>query len=190
MAHKGQLYRNLLTGETTEFIETSADTGGSHITIKACLRQGGGFKVNHCHPYADEIFQVISGTLNYKLNGTEKKAGPGEKIILPSGQPHAHWNAGPEELVILQTITPCLDIERFLETLFGLAMDGRLNKDGQPRFLQVMVWLRAVQNKTYLADIPVSIQKLLSFLLAPLAKMLGYKAFYSKYSTQINMRKG
>lgn len=182
MTQKRRVYRNSITGETAEFTETSADTNGNHITVKSCLKQGGGFKAGHFHPYADEIFQVISGTLSYQLNGVERKAVAGEKVILPRGQSHAHWNAGPGELIILQTITPCLDIDRFLETLFGLAMDGKLNKDGRPSFLQVMVWLRVVRNKTYLAGIPVYFQKFLSYFLAPVAWLCGYRAFCAKYS--------
>ncbi len=182
MPYKGQTFSNPNTGEFVEFIETSKETNGSHVSVKSTLKQGGGFKVGHLHPSADEIFEVISGTLSYQLNGVEGAVKAGEKIFLPKGQPHAHWNAQAEDLVMIQTITPCLDVDRFLETLFGLAADGRLDKTGQPPFLQIMIWLRELNNKTYLAAIPVSVQDFLAVMLTPIAKLLGYKTFYPKYS--------
>ncbi|QQS29657.1 MAG: cupin domain-containing protein [Sphingobacteriales bacterium] len=182
MPYTGQTFVNQKTGEVVTFTETSKETNGSHVTIKSVLKQGGGFKVNHIHPFADEIFEVISGTLSFKLNGVEETITAGHKISFPRNQAHAHWNNHPEDLVILQTITPCLDVERFLETLFGLGADGYLDQTGQPPFLQVMVWLKEVNNRTYLADIPVGVQNVLASVLTPVAKLLGYRAFYPKYT--------
>ncbi len=182
MPYKGQTFSNPNSGEVVEFIETSKETNGSHVALKSTLKQGGGFKVSHLHPSADEIFEVISGTLSYQLNGAEGTVRAGEKIVLPKGQAHAHWNAQAEDLVMIQTITPSLDVDTFLETLFGLGADGRLDKTGQPPFLQIMIWLREVNNKTYLAAIPIGVQNFLAAILTPIAKLMGYRAFYPKYS--------
>jgi hypothetical protein len=68
-----------------------------------------------------------------------------------------------------------------LENLFGLAMDGKLDATGQPPFLQVMVWLTDLKSKVYLAAIPVGVQRFLAAVLSPIAKWMGYRAFYPKY---------
>jgi hypothetical protein len=143
--------------------------------------QGKGFEVEHFHTNADEHFDIISGTFSYKIKGKTLKAHAGEQVVLPKGQAHANWNAEATDLVMYQTITPSLDIDRFLDTLFGLSMEGKLDKKGQPAFLQVMIWLRFVQSKTYLAAIPRKVQDILAFVLTPVAALLGYQPFYKKY---------
>jgi hypothetical protein len=60
-------------------------------------------------------------------------------------------------------------------------VEGKLDKKGQPAFLQVMIWLRFVQSKTYLAAIPRKVQDILAFVLTPVAALLGYQPFYKKY---------
>lgn len=181
MAYAGQKFQNPKNGEQVELLETSKETAGKYVRFKAILKTGGGFEVNHVHPTADEIIEVVSGTLSYKLDGKTFKAHAGEKITLPCNQSHAHWNADADDLEIIQTISPCGDADRFLETLFGLSTDGKLDSKGQPPFLQVMVWLRHLDNKTYLADLPRGLQNFLAIVLSPVAKWLGYQPFYAKY---------
>ncbi|MBL7792724.1 MAG: cupin domain-containing protein [Saprospiraceae bacterium] len=180
----GQLFQNPATGERVEFLETGRETGGKYVRFKATMPKGKGFEVAHFHPFGDETFEVLSGTLRIKLNGKTQKISKGQSIVLPKNQAHAHWNADEEELVVVQTISPCLDVDQFLENLFGLAMDGKLDKTGRPAFLQVMLWIRLLQNKTYLATIPKWVQDALSVLLFPPARLLGYRAFYEKYTAR------
>lgn len=181
MAYVGQKFMNPSTGETIEFLETSKETGGQYTRFKTTIPKGKGFEVEHFHIKGDESFHILSGTLSYKLNGQTYKAAAGEHIVLLKGQPHAHWNADEDDLVMYQTISPSLDIDRFLETLFGLAMDGKLDAKGQPPFLQVMTWIRHTQSKTYLAAIPRRVQDFLAFMLSPVCYFLSYQPFYVKY---------
>jgi quercetin dioxygenase-like cupin family protein len=181
MAYKGQVLRNPITGEVVEFLETAKETRGAYSQFKATLKPGGGFAVEHFHVAGDESFEVLSGTLTYKLYGKQGVVNEGESITLPKGSIHAHWNNHDTYLVMIQTITPSLDIDRFLTALLGLATDNKLDKTGQPPLLQVLVWIRELQSKTYLAAIPKPAQDVLAFLLTPIAKLLGYRAFYEKY---------
>lgn len=179
MLHIGQTFDNASTGEKIEIIKLPTEKD-DEIALKSTLKKSGGFKVNHLHQSDDETFEVLSGTLTYKLNNIEQKASVGEKIFLPRGKAHAHWNNDDEDLVFVQTIKPCGDAIGFLETLFTMGAQGKLDKTGQPPFLQVMVWINDLENKTFLADIPVGIQKFLAFILSPLAKLLGYRVSYNK----------
>lgn len=181
MLKPGQKFINSTTGEIVEILETSADNNGDFIQFRATLPQGKGFEVEHLHEIADEMFEVESGFLSYKLNGIAGKIGAGGKIMLPRNQSHAHWNADAETLVVINTILPCHDTEPFLETLFGLSIDGKLDSKGTPPFLQVMVWLNDLKSKTFLASLPKGVQRTLAYLLSPVAKILGYRAFYPRY---------
>jgi hypothetical protein len=132
------------------------------------------------HPAFDETFEVISGKLSWEEEDRKGVLGAGESITLKKGLNHSHNNAETnEELVMYQTFSPALETADFIETIGWLSANGRW-KNGQPEFLQALLWQRSLQCKTYLASIPVAVQDVLSFLLAPVARMLGYKPFYHR----------
>lgn len=181
MAYKGQILTNPITGETVEILATSKESEGKYTQFKISIKKGGGFSVEHIHIAVDEEFEVLSGTLTYKLNGKDGKLNAGNSMTFPKGEPHTHWNNDDEDLVMIQTVRPSLDMDRFISTLFGLAADNKLDKTGQPPFLQIMVWIRKMKSKTYLAAIPKVVQDVLAFILTPIAYLLGYRVFYEKY---------
>lgn len=181
MAHKGTTLTDPATGDSVEFVELPSENGGERLTFRFTVKPNGFKPVEHIHLFQDETFQVLSGTLTYRLNGKEAKASASETVLLPKGQAHTHFNAEQSDLVMLQSVTPALDSEIFLENLFGLSNDGKV-KNGQPELLQILVWLRSLQTKTYLAAIPIGLQNALAIMLAPLARLLGYRASYEKYS--------
>ncbi len=181
MPRKGQVIQNSRTGEFIEFIETADDTAGAYSRIKIKIIAGGFKPVLHLHTTTDETFEVISGQLTYVLNGETKTITAGEKVTLPKGKPHTHYNEGKEDLVMYQTFTPSLDIDLFLENLFGLDAEGKV-PNGQPAFLQLMVWGKTLQSKAYIASVPLGLQKALSFILAPVGRIIGYKAVYKRFS--------
>jgi quercetin dioxygenase-like cupin family protein len=181
MAVKGRIIPNPATGEYIEFVETAEETGGHHTTIKV-LQKAGGFKpVLHVHTTTDESFTVIEGELTYELEGKKGIVQRGESLVLPKGKVHTHYNDSPNDLLMLQTFTPSLDIEVFLENLFGLTAEGKV-RNGQPALLQVLVWLRSFSSKTYLAALPIDVQDALAALLAPVGRVFGYKAAYARFS--------
>ena len=101
--------------------------------------------------------------------------------MLRKGIPHTHFYKGENELLLLQTVSPSLDLDTVLENLIGLSTEGQL-PNGEPKFQHVIVWLRNFQSKTYLAKVPVPVQDALAFLLARPARWLGYKAVYMRFS--------
>lgn len=44
--------------------------------------------VRHCHPTADELFLVVKGTINIKLDDEVITLNEGEMTIIPKGVPH------------------------------------------------------------------------------------------------------
>jgi mannose-6-phosphate isomerase-like protein (cupin superfamily) len=181
MPQKGQIIKNPRTGEFIEFMETAAETGGVHTRIRIKVFAGGFKPVLHMHTFTDEAFEIISGRLTYVLDGEKNDIGPGEKITLPRGKTHTHYNDEVGPLLMYQTFTPSLDVDLFLENIFGLDAEGKVSR-GRPAFLQLMVWGKKFQCKAYIASVPLAIQKVLSFLLAPVGRLLGYKAVYKRFS--------
>lgn len=181
MPYQGKIITNPITGEYAEFIETATETNGKYTRIKIKIIAGGFKPVLHIHIATDETFDIISGRLTYVLNGEKKDIGPGEMVTLPKGKAHTHYNEGQEDLIMYQTFTPSLDIDLFLENIFGLDAEGKV-PDGKPAFLQLMVWGKKFKCKTYIASIPLGLQKVLTVLLAPIGRLFGYKAIYKRFS--------
>lgn len=182
MAYKDQVWNNPVTGDKVEVLETSKENNGERLLYRFTIKPNGFKPALHVHEKQDEIFEIIRGKFTYNLEGKLKVASAGETVVLPKGRPHTHYNGDPhEDLVMLQSITPALDSEWLVDSILGLTKDGEII-NGEPKFLQVMVWLRYYKAKTYLAKVPVAVQKYLAFILAPVARLLGYKAAYKEYS--------
>ena len=181
MAHKGQIIKDPNTGEWIEFVATAKETNGYYTSFKISQKAGGSKPLMHLHSRQDETFQVLKGELTYIINNEKKKIGEDCVVTLPKGIPHAHFNAGNEDLLMIQTVYPALDFDLVLENFYGLATEGKF-PNGEPKFLQLMIWLQQMRSKTYLAKVPVIIQKCVSFILAPFGRMMGYKAVYKKFS--------
>ena len=60
----------------------------------------------HTHEHEDEYSFVLSGRLGVQIGDDLVEAGPGELVLKPRGIPHAFWNAGEEEVRLLELISP------------------------------------------------------------------------------------
>jgi quercetin dioxygenase-like cupin family protein len=169
------------TGDSYTFLETAEGTGGERVTLRAVIKSKGPYVPRHLHVYQDETFEVVSGVLTIQRDKEILRLTAGQKITLPKGRPHNHFNEGDSEVTYLHTVTPALDFEYLIENLMGLAADGK-GKNGKFGLIQELVTLRYLDSKAFLADIPFGVQKLLMYTIAPLARQFGYRAIYRKYS--------
>jgi quercetin dioxygenase-like cupin family protein len=181
MPIKGQILRNPKFGDTYEFLETAQDTHGERVTIKSTVISRGKLLPNHFHVLQDETFEVLSGTMTFWVDGKTFTLNAGEKIIIPKNTPHNHYHVDDFAITYIYTVTPAFDFDYFLENSVGLAVDGKLTK-GHYGFIQQLVTLKYLEGKSYLADVPVWLQKLLMNTIAPIARYFGYRAIYKKYS--------
>ena len=88
MAYAGQVISNPVSGETIEFVNTSADTDGELLAIDLTLTPDGHVPGTHVHPEQEERFEVKSGTMKFKLGFRTIVAGPGETVVVPAGKRH------------------------------------------------------------------------------------------------------
>jgi quercetin dioxygenase-like cupin family protein len=181
MPQKGQILVNPISGDSYEFLETANDTNGERISIKMILKTKGKLVPNHFHVLQDETFEVLEGKLTIWFNDKIQILNTGERITLPKGKAHNHYNDSDEPVTLIQTVTPALDFEYLMENLIGLASDGRM-KNGKAGLLQELAILKYLDSKSYLADMPVGIQKVLMNTIAPISRVFGYRAIYKKYS--------
>lgn len=179
MVNSGDVLEHPVTREKIVFRKTARDTGGELLQMDAYLQSGAFVAAEHIHPLQEERFEVIAGTLRGRVAGKESSSGPGETIVVPKGTPHVWWNSGDDELHVLVEVRPALRIESFFETFFGLAQDGKVHpKTGLPNPFQLALMMRTYRNELVLARPPRLVQTLLFGLLAPIGRLLGYKAEY------------
>lgn len=181
MPAKGQILTNPESGDVYEFIETAKDTNGERVTMKMTLKSTGKLVPDHLHSLQDEHFEVISGNLTIILDGQQQVLTQGDKITLPRNKPHNHYNNDTETVILVQSVTPALDFDYLLENIIGLTMDGKMPK-GKAGLMQELVSLKYLDSKSYLANIPVGIQKVVSQVAGPIGRLFGYRAIYKKYS--------
>ena len=181
MPIQGQIATNPINGDSYEFLETAKDSNGQRVTLKATIKSKGQLVPKHYHVFQDETFEVISGQLTIFLDGQTKTLLAGEKITLPKNTPHNHFNNEDIAVTYIHTVTPALDFDFLIENLVGLAADGK-SKNGKYGLVQELVTLKYLDSKSYLADIPIGVQKLLMNIIAPIGRLIGYRAIYKKYS--------
>ncbi len=92
---------------------------------------------------------------------------------------HSWRNASDEEeLRFLVEVRPALQFERLIETMFGLAADGKTNKKGMPNPLRLAVIANAHFDDVRLPFPPEWMQKAGLAMGAPLGRLLGYAPAY------------
>jgi len=181
MPTKGQILVDKFSGDTFEFLETSADTNGERVTLKVTLKSKGQTVDDHIHILQSESFKVLSGTMTYILDGKEHHLAAGEEVVLPKNKAHNHYNTHDEPAHYIQTVSPGIDVDFFIENLIGMTNDGKV-KNGKLPFLQAMVTGKYLDSPSRLAAIPLGVQNVLMQILGPLARMFGYRAIYKKYT--------
>ena len=90
------------------------------------------------------------------------------------------WNAGEGEVRALVDFRPAsIRTETMLETVFGLAQDGKLARAGIPRNpLRLALIVHDYEDQIYLARPPLVVQRVLFGALASVGRLLGYRAEY------------
>ena len=84
-------------------------------------------------------------------------------VVGPAGVKHTVWNAGEEEVHALVEFRPAsLRSEIMLETVFGLAQDGKLSKAGIPSNpLRLALIVHDYEDQIYLSQPPLAVQRVL-----------------------------
>ncbi len=180
MAKAGDETVNPVTGHRIIFRKTTQDTGGELLQMDWI--GGPGWKAGpaHVHSFQEERFEVLSGTLGSHVAGVERTLKPGDEVVVPAGTTHTAWNAGEEEVHTLVELRPAsVRTETMLETVFGLAQDGKLSKAGIPSNpFRLALIVHDYEDQIYLAQPPLAVQRVLFGALAKVGRLLGYRAEY------------
>ncbi len=180
MAKVGDEIVNPVTGHRIIFRKTTQDTDGKLLQMDWIGSPGWKAGPAHVHSFQEERFEVLSGTLGSHVAGAQRTLKPGEEVVVPAGTTHTAWNTGEGEVHALVELRPAsVRSETMLETVFGLAQDGKLSKAGIPRNpLRLALIVHDYEDQIYLAQPPLAVQRLLFGALAKVGQLLGYQAEY------------
>ena len=115
------------------FLETSEETGGEHTLVEVEVAPGGGTEP-HYHKTYDEHFEVLEGSLEVLLGKETRTLRPGQKAFAPKNVLHRFRNPTDEPSTFLVELRPGhAGFEKALKVAYGLASDGRVYSDGNPK---------------------------------------------------------
>lgn len=197
MIRPGQVLIHPLFGTRLTFMHTGAETGGRLLdweTVYKAYRGKESGNNPHFHATFVEQYDVLEGTAGYELHGTERQVPAGGQVKIPLGAAHRNfWNASANDvrfITRLEMDPPNLHatqyIVDFFETLYGLARDGKVNSEGLPKsFLHTILLVYGFQPETFLAGIPIPLQRTLIRAVAGLARARGYRTHYPQYDVEL-----
>jgi quercetin dioxygenase-like cupin family protein len=178
MVKQGDKITNTRTGQTMIFLKTAAETNGQLLEIECFSPPNGVREPLHIHPLQENVFNVISGSCVFSIDGKEQIVSAGQTITISPGQKHQFWNPGVTVAHYIQEFRPALHIEEFFETFFALARDGKLNNDGIPNFIHASLIMLKHKNEIRVTNPPWPVQLLTYCTLAPIGYLMGYRADY------------
>ena len=181
MAYKNKYLYNPVTGQDFKFLQTSGDTQGKLLEMESTFNSRTIEPPPHYHPEQEEDFTILEGELQVKINGEKRILKKGDLLHIPAGTIHSMWSEYNGKTIVNWVIRPALNSEYFFETAVGLANSGKTNKKGMPGILQGSLMALHFHSVFRLAKPPMVIQKILFSILAPIARMFGYRPVYKEY---------
>jgi mannose-6-phosphate isomerase-like protein (cupin superfamily) len=175
----GDTITNAFAGEQIIFLKSGIETGGAFSAREFHLKPGGAVPKAHRHEY-DETFKVISGRLTLIWNDREHILDPGDSLTVPAGDAHQPLNKDVSELVTINKVSPAGKHDLMLAQTHGFLTEKATPRSKGEFFLQAMLFVDCYG--TYAAEPPIPVQKVLSFLLAPTARLMGYRTWRAEYS--------
>ncbi|MFP8957431.1 cupin domain-containing protein [Natrialbaceae archaeon A-CW3] len=183
------------TGDAIVVRETADETDGAFVEFELTLYPRASstgdeytlsherwmidFPVEHVHPQQAEHWQVLSGELAVSYGEVEDSLKEGDTVRLPAGVPHRIWNPSDEPSRVTLAFHPALEAQSLTETLYVLAQQGKMDKQGRVNPVQFAVMQAAHPDHLYVTSVPVRLQKALVNVLAPIGRYAGYRPRYS-----------
>lgn len=181
MAYAGQILENPQSGERFVFRRTAADTNGEYLEFDLELAPDGKVPGKHVHPRQTERFEVLEGTMKFKLGRKTVVAKAGDVVVVPEGKAHKFQNGGVTSARVRVQVTPALKMEELFETVCELAADGRTLRNGMPKPLDLALFVSQFRDEVQAPFPPAAVQRASLAPLAAIAKARGLHARYDCY---------
>ena len=182
MAFSGRVLDNPISGERITFRKTAADTDGDLLAIDLELSPDGHVPGAHVHPLQEERFEVVNGVMKFRRGLRTVIARAGDIVVVPPGTTHRFANFGSEPAHVRVEVRPALRMEELFETTVALAREGRTDKRGMPRPLDLALFMSTFEAEVRAPFAPASAMRALMAPLTWMARRRGLDARYRKPS--------
>lgn len=173
MARSGEWIHNQVTGELCRVIVGDEDSADGLLEADLFLTPDAAVAGEHIHDVLDETFEVIAGTVGFRLDGEEREVGPGAGVHVPAGAPHDWWNAGQGPAHVRVTVTNARRFALMIETMFSLANTGRTASSGMPGPLWLAALSHEFKDVFRVTAVPHAVQSTVFPALAAIARATG-----------------
>jgi len=153
------------------------------VRVRLVIEPKGFGPPEHIHTNLDETFTVKEGVLSILVNGEKKTLQKGESLTVKSGTRHKPFNETDLPVIVEST-----EDERSLPVEFAYHLSqiypfvDSLGEEPSSFAMILQLSVYGPEMDAYLADGgPIPVQKAMRFVLAPTARLLGYKNYYAEY---------
>jgi mannose-6-phosphate isomerase-like protein (cupin superfamily) len=165
------------------FDQTVLGVNGDWMHTRLEVRPHAAGPPEHFHERFAENFTVKSGTLSILVDGEKRTLRTGESISIPPLVRHKPFNETGETVIVESDDPKTLPVKfgYILSQLYGL-MDTYENG---PSTAAIVMQLSVYGDDadTWIADGPsLQTQKVMRVVMAPTARLLGYKRYYPEYA--------
>lgn len=135
----------------------------------------------HIHAAFDETFEIENGELTVWVNGEIKKIHPGERLLIPKGTPHQPYNETGDTIHLKGSFPFPEKFAFCLPQVYAVADNEKDFANSAKAPLQMSLFTSAGFDSYKGDGPPVFVQKAFFFLIAPIARLLGYRSYYKKF---------
>lgn len=171
MALIGQVVANTATGERVVFQVLARDSAGELLRLDVFFAPGGAARATHVHPHQEERFEILEGTMRFRVGRESKMVKAGDVIVVPPGTPHHPRNVGDTEAHCIAEFRPALNIETFFENAFAL-LSARGPRTTVPMILELAELLSHYPREVQ--PTPAAMRWLIA-IPASMGRALGYR---------------
>lgn len=170
MAHAGQVIEDPVTRARITFLQTAQDTDGELLQFEEVLAAGG-FVQPHVHVKQEERLRMLDGSLRVKVARKTSTARAGDEVVIPAAVGHSLRNVAREEARVIVELRPALATEGLLEEFWRLAREGKTNRWGVPRPMELALMMSEhKEDFFYVPRIPPAFQRAAIAVLLPVAR--------------------
>jgi quercetin dioxygenase-like cupin family protein len=139
---------------------------GDVLRVEIWAEPDGGVTIEHFHPRLQERFEVFEGEVTFRVDGQERRAGPGDKLVAERGVRHSYKNRGPAVAHLAAEAEPALDLQESIEEAAAMARAGKFTPRGFPRGLRARLeaaeFADRYRETTLVTSPPLIVQRILS----------------------------
>lgn len=138
----------------------------------------------HVHATFPERFHVERGTVSLLIGAEVVQLHAGEEYEVAPGVSHRPFNQTDQVAVVLGPLTPAYALPEhfgiFLSQAYGF-FDAAPENNGFPRALLQMSRFSPAYD-SWLGGPPLALQRAAYWVIGPIARLLGYRSYYSEYA--------